>query len=285
MITKLFKKSILAAVTIIILVFGTLLAAQEYKDITIATEGAYAPFNFKDAGGNLVGFEVDLAADLCKRMAIKCTLVEQAWDGMIPSLIAGKYDVIMAGMTIKAKREKVISFSRNYVGTPSTFIVLKTSSLANFDTELDIMILDKVSADEEATLKKMRKAFAGKTIGVQISTTQEDFINEMMPKIKVKSYGKIDNMLLDIISGRVDIGLTSVTFLTPLMKKPEGEKIKMIGPSLTKGPFGRGAGAGIRKEDKQLRNMFSKAINETIADGSLRKLAIKWFEFDTSPAE
>ncbi|MBW1697810.1 MAG: transporter substrate-binding domain-containing protein [Deltaproteobacteria bacterium] len=282
---KLFKLSFLAIIMLIVITFALPVAAKDYRHIKIATEGAYAPYNFKDAGGNLVGFEIDLAADLCKRMGIKCSIVEQAWDGIIPSLVAGKYDAIMAGMSIKAKREKVISFSRYYCATPILFTVLKSSPLADFKTKLKALTLDDVSAEEQATLDQMRKAFKGKTVGVQVSTTHEDFMIKMMPDIEIKSYDKMDNMILDLLAGRIDIGLTSLTFLSPLMKKPEGKNLRLIGPVMTKGPFGRGVGVGVRKEDTKLRDMFSKAIDEAIADGTLSRLAIKWFGFDNSAKE
>jgi octopine/nopaline transport system substrate-binding protein len=150
MIMKLSVKLILALTMILALALAGPAAAKDYKDIKIATEGAYAPYNFKDAGGNLVGFEIDLAKDLCKRMKINCTIVEQAWDGIIPSLTAGKYDVIMAGMSIKPKREKIISFSRAYAFTPILFTVLDTSPLASFKTKTqrhDLWTI--VNADEK----------------------------------------------------------------------------------------------------------------------------------------
>lgn len=282
---KLSGKLILVTMIIAALAMAGPVAAKDYKNIKIATEGAYAPYNFKDAGGNLVGFEIDLAKDLCKRMGISCTIVEQAWDGIIPSLVAGKYDAIMAGMSIKAKREKIISFSRYYVATPILFTVLKTSPLAGFQTSLRSMTLDDVNAEEQAVLDKMREAFKGKKIGVQVSTTHEDFMIKMMPKIEIASYDKMDNMILDLFAGRIEIGLTSLSFLTPLLKKPEGEKLQLIGPRMTKGPFGRGVAVGIRKEDSKLKEMFSKAIDETIADGSLSKLAVQWFSHDISAPE
>ena len=80
------------------LAFSAQAMAQDYTKITIATEGAYKPWNFKDAAGNLVGFEIDLANDLCARMNVDCTIVEQAWESIIPSLETKKFDAIMAGM-------------------------------------------------------------------------------------------------------------------------------------------------------------------------------------------
>lgn len=277
-----YGKLLLVMAMIAVFALAGPVAAKDYKSIKIATEGAYAPYNFKDAGGNLVGFEVDLAADLCKRMGIKCTIVEQAWDGIIPSLVAGKYDAIMAGMSIKPKREKVISFSNAYVYTPILFTVMADSPLAGFKTDLKNMTLDDVNTQEQAVLDKMKAAFKGKKVGVQVSTTHEDFMIKMMPEMPIASYDKMDNMILDLIAGRIDVGLTSLSFLKPLMEKPKGKDLRLIGPKMTKGPFGRGVAVGIRKEDSKLKDMFNKAIDEKIADDSLRKLAIKWFGFDNA---
>ena len=126
------KFTIFAAVAVAMLAAPAM--AKDYSSIKIATEGAYKPWNFKDASGKLVGFELDLVEDLCKRMAIKCEVVEQAWDGIIPSLMAGKYDAIVAGMSITEKRKQKIMFSRAYVATPGVFVVAKSSKSAGFKT-------------------------------------------------------------------------------------------------------------------------------------------------------
>lgn len=251
--------------------------------IKIATEGAYKPYNYKDAAGNLVGFEVDLAAELCKRMKIKCEIVEQAWDGIIPSLVAKKYDAIMAGMSIKAKREKVISFSRHYAATPIRFAVPKGSDLAGYQSKLENVSLGEVSGDEKAALDDLMGALKGKTVGVQASTTHEDFMNEFMPEIDLKSYDTMDNMILDLRAGRIDAGYTAVTFLKPIID--ESGDVVSIGPNMTGGPLGRGVAVGIRQEDSALRDKFTAAINSMIADGSLSKMAVQWFGFDASASE
>lgn len=251
--------------------------------IKIATEGAYKPYNYKDAAGNLVGFEVDLAAELCKRMKIECEIVEQAWDGIIPSLVAKKYDAIMAGMSIKAKREKVISFSRHYAATPIRFAVPKGSDLAGYQSKLENVSLGEVSADEKAALDDLMGALKGKTVGVQASTTHEDFMNEFMPDIDLKSYDTMDNMILDLRAGRIDAGYTAVTFLKPIID--ESGDVVSIGPNMTGGPLGRGVAVGIRQEDSALRDKFTAAINSMIADGSLSKMAVQWFGFDASASE
>lgn len=252
--------------------------------VRIATEGAYAPWNFTDSAGKLAGFEVDLAADLCKRMEVECEVVQQAWEGIIPALQAGKYDVIMAGMSITEKRQEVISFSRAYAQTPGIFVVTSSSPSAEFKTELERLGLDEVDADEQKALDAIVAEFEGKTVGVQISTTHENFLREYLgDNVDIKTYDTQENLDLDLQAGRVDAALASMSYWVPLLASDKGKDMVMVGPGMTGGPFGHGVGAGIRKDDESLVDMFSKAIDEAVADGTLKKLAVQWFGFDASP--
>ncbi len=265
------------------LAFSAQAMAQDYTKITIATEGAYAPWNFKDAAGNLVGFELDLAKDLCARMKLECTIVEQAWDGIIPSLQAKKYDVIMAGMSITAKRKETITFSRDYAATPASFVVTKDSPLAGFTTKATFLTLDDKDADEQAAIDAIIKTFKGKTVGVQTSTTHENFLKEYLANdVDIRSYDTQENLDLDLQAGRVDAALASMSYWVPLLASDKGTDMKMVGPGMTGGPFGAGVGAGIRKEDQKLADMFTAAINSAIADGTVKKMAEQWFGFDAS---
>ncbi len=251
--------------------------------VRIATEGAYAPWNFTDSAGKLVGFEVDLAADLCKRMEVECEVVQQAWEGIIPALQAGKYDVIMAGMSITAKRMEVIDFSRSYAQTPAVFVVTKSSRSAGFKVGVERITLEDVDAGEKTALAAIVKEFKGKTVGVQISTTHENFLREYLGKdVTIKTYDTQENLDLDLQAGRVDAALASASYWVPLLGSDKGKDMVMVGPGMTGGPFGNGVGAGIRKDDKSLTMMFDKAINAAIADGTAKKLAVQWFGFDAS---
>ena len=116
--------------------------AKDWTSVRIATEGAYPPWNSTNSAGQLIGFEVDLANDLCQRMQVECEVVAQNWDGIIPALTAGKYDAIMAGMSITDERMQVISFTDSYAVEPSYFAVLKDSDLASYKTKLDQANLD-----------------------------------------------------------------------------------------------------------------------------------------------
>ncbi len=257
--------------------YGSAFAAT----VKIATEGAYAPYNFKDAAGNLVGFEVDLAKMLCEKAKLKCEIVEQPWDGIIPSLVAKKYDAIMAGMSITAERQKTISFSRSYSTEPLRFAVLKSNSLAKMDVASKYLSLPKLDSGEKKSIMEIKKAMQGKVVGVQTSTTHEAFMKKYLPEIALKSYDTMDNMLLDLEAKRIDAGFTAISSIKPAMEK--NNTIMEVGPSVTGGILGQGVGVGLRKEDTDLRNKFSSAIESMMKDGSLQKLSVKWFGFDTAP--
>lgn len=281
---KNFKVSLLMAV---IVVFTFAVAeAKGWQEITIATEGAFAPWNLTNSSGKLDGFEIELAADLCNRMSVKCTVVPQAWDGIIPALQAGKYDAIMAGMSMTDKRKKVVAFSRYYAATPSLFIVLKDSPSANFSTPMDRITLDDISSDEQAALDAVGKEFKGKVIGVQNATIQEKFLQQYLgAAVEIRGYDTQENLELDLQAGRIDAALGAMSYWVSRVNSEKGQDMKMVGPGMTKGPFGEGVGVAVRQKDKDLAEMFSKAIDAAISDGTLSKLAIKWFTFDASAKE
>jgi len=260
--------------------------AQDYKKITIATEGAYAPYNFTNSSGELDGFEIELAADLCKRMGVEYKMVPQAWDGIVPSLQSGKYDAIMAGMTITEKRKKAVAFSRYYAATPNIFVVTKDNKNAGFKTAVEAISLDSVNVDEQKAMDAIAEAFKGETIGVQAATIQEKFLQQYLKKsVTIRTYDTIENLELDLQSGRIDACLGSMSYWAEEVRTEKGKDMRIVGPTMSKGPFGAGVAVAVRQADTALADMFSKAINEAIADGTLSKLAIKWFTFDASAQE
>src|SRR5215208_1375170 len=139
---------------------------KKWETVKIATEGAYAPWNFTGAGGKLEGFEIDLANDLCSRMKVKCEIIAQDWDGIIPALQAKKYDAIMAGMSVTDERKKVIEFSRAYANAPNTFVVAANSPLANLPNTGQTV--DLASSGSEKAMEALKTALKGKTLGVQV---------------------------------------------------------------------------------------------------------------------
>ena len=120
--------------------------AKDWTKVVIATEGAYMPYNGHSPDGKLIGFEIDLGNNLCARLKITCEWVAQDWDGIIPGLNAGKYDAIMDGMSITAKRQEVIDFTRNYTHSPTVFAVPKDGPLANLpDNGVRVSLDDKAA--------------------------------------------------------------------------------------------------------------------------------------------
>lgn len=257
--------------------------AKDWTSVRIATEGAYPPWNSTDSSGQLIGFEVDLANDLCHRMQVECEIVAQDWEGIIPALTAGKYDVIMAGMSITDERMEVISFTDRYASEPAYFAVLKDGDLASYRGDLDLANLDEVSGEEQAAIDDLKSLLDGKTVGVQVATTHANFLDEYLgDAVEIRSYDTQENLDLDLQAGRVDGALASASYWLPLMETEKGADFALIGPGLDGGPFGKGVGAGVRKEDADLVEMFNKAIAEAAADGTINRLAQQWFGYDVT---
>ena len=273
---NIFKKTILTVLASL-LVIGNVYADK----IKIGTEGAYPPWNSKDAAGNLIGFEVELANELCKIMRHDCTIVEQDWDGMIPALVSRKFDAIMAGMSITDERKKTINFSQGYADEVASLAVMKGSKMAGLKT-LSAINLSSISTEEQETLDVLVKAFKGKTIGVQTATIHQNFLDSgMMGKIKVRTYKTQDEVNLDLAAGRIDAALAAAVAFTDYAEK-SGKEVVLTGPTFAGGAFGNGVGVGIRKGDSELINDFNAAIDKARDDGIISRLAIKHFGFDAS---
>ena len=264
-----------------ILISSFLTISSIADQIKIGTEGAYPPWNSKDSAGNLIGFEVELANELCKIMKHDCTIVEQDWDGMIPALVSRKFDAIMAGMSITGERMKTINFSQGYADEVASLAVMKGSKNEGLKTMSAINLSD-VSADEQATLNVLTKAFKGKTIGVQTATIHQNFLESgLMGNVKIRTYKTQDEVNLDLSAGRIDAALAAAVAFTDYAEK-SGKAVVLTGPTFAGGDFGNGVGVGIRKGDSKLLNDFNAAIDKARDDGIISKLAIKHFGFDAS---
>ena len=277
---------ILLLVSMIPLILVSQVIAGDWDKIKIATEGDYPPWNHKDASGNLVGFEIELAKELCTRMNAICEIIPQKWRGIIKGLNAGKYDAIMAAMSITEDRKKLVTFSRNYAGTPNVFVVRKDHPLANFRSDLKQLTLDDISPAEQAALDAIFKAFKGKIIGVQVATTHAKFADQYMgDRAEIRIYDFQHTIDLDLYQGRLDAVIGDFAYWLPLIKSEQGKDHKIIGPHMTGGPFGEGVGVAVRKKDQDLADMFSRAIEEAINDGTIKKLAVQWVGYDASAQE
>ena len=285
---NIFKKTILTVLASL-LVIGNVYADK----IKIGTEGAYPPWNSKDASGNLIGFEVELAQELCAIMKAECTIVEQDWDGMIPALLMRKFDAIMAGMSITAERQKTITFSQGYADEVASLAVMKGSSLEGMDTPEGVNLTLGGSSVKKA-LKTITGALAGKTVCTQTGTIHQNFLESGdVGSVNVRTYKTQDEVNLDLASGRCDVALAAkASFID--FAEASGKPVVTVGPNLAGGAFGGGVGVGLRKDDQfdkessygkrdaQLLKDFNKAIDKARKKGIISKLAIKHFGFDAS---
>lgn len=227
--------------------------AKEWKNIRVAIEGAFPPFNFVGADNQIGGFDVDIAKALCENMKAECTFTVQDWDGLIPALQASKFDTIISSMSITDERKKVVDFSRPYYQSPSSFVAPKTAGIKDTSPE----------------------GLKGKTIGAQSSTVQATELEEKYKDSEIKLYPTQDEVNLDLVSGRIDLLFVDKLPGLDWLKSKDGANYEFVGTDLPTD----GVGAAVRKEDSDLRDQLSAAIEAIKADGTYDKINAKYFPF------
>ena len=282
--SKLWKSAALGALLAAALGLAPAAFAKEWKTVVIGMEGAYPPWNQTDSSGKIVGFEVDLANDLCKRVGVECKIIAQDWDGMIPGLKAGKFDVIMDGMSITEDRQKEIDFSKPYAAPPAAFMAAKDSDVAKALGPGKVVNTTKDKAGTDAAVKAVQAALKGKTIGVQSSTTHANFAGKYLKDVAtVKEYKTTDERDLDLKNGRIDIGLDDYPTVAATLDSPDAKDLAIVGPEFIGDVFGVGEAMGIRKSDADLTAKFNDALDAAFKDGSVKKYSLQWFKIDTTP--
>ena len=277
-------KALIGAVLGAATILAVPVQAKEWKSVTIALEGSYAPWNLTLPGGKLGGFEPELVANLCARIQLQCNLVAQDWDGMIPGLQAGKFDVLMDAISITPDREKIIAFSRPYAATPATFAVTDTKVLPKAGPTSAVLKLTGDPKTDQPTVDALRKELKGKTIGIQSGTVYTKFINDGFKDVAtIRVYKTSPERDLDLANGRIDASFDDVTYYAGNIDKKETASIVMAGPKIGGPIWGPGEGLAFRKQDADLRAKFDTAIAAALADGTVKKLSEKWFKTDVTP--
>jgi octopine/nopaline transport system substrate-binding protein len=264
--------------------FAAPVQAKEWKSVTIALEGGYAPWNLTLPGGKLGGFEPELVANLCERIKLQCNLVTQDFDGMIPGLQAGKFDVLMDAISITPEREKIIAFSRPYASTPATFAVTDAKVLPKAAPTAGVVKLSGDPKTDQPTVDALRKQLKGKAIGIQAGTVYTRFINEGFKDVaSIRVYKTSSERDLDLINGRIDASFDDVTYYAATIDKKDNASVAMAGPKIGGPIWGPGEGLAFRKQDTDLKAQFDTAISAALADGTVKKLSTKWFKTDVTP--
>jgi polar amino acid transport system substrate-binding protein len=210
--------------------------------VRLGTEGAYPPYNFINDAGEVDGFERELGDELCARAELTCEWVTNEWDSIIPNLVSGNYDVIIAGMSITDERDEVIDFTTNYTQPdPSAYLALDGA-----DVDFD----GGVIAAQAGTIQAAQIASSGATL-VEFATP--------------------DETIAAVRSGEADAVLADKAYLAPIAE--ENADVAIVGDDVL---LGGGIGMGIRESDNDLRDTFTAAIESMKEDGSLNALIEKW---------
>lgn len=232
------KKLVLS--TLAVALAGGMAMAQD-KTIRLGTEGAYAPWNFVNDAGEIDGFERELGDELCTRAELTCEWVKNDWDSIIPNLVGGNYDVIIAGMSITDERDEVIDFTQNY--TPPD-----PSAYAAMSEDIDV---------------------SGGVIAAQTGTIQAGYIAESGATLV--EFATPEETIAAVKNGEADAVLADKSFLAPIVA--EDADMMFVGEDV---PLGGGVGMGVRESDTELKETFNTAIQSMKDDGSLNELIKKW---------
>ena len=234
---------------------GLLAQIKARGTLRVALEGTYPPFDYQEANGNLVGFEVDLADALTKRLGVKPEFVPTKWDGILAGLDSGRYDVIMNQVTITPERLKKYDFSQPYTISGTQIIVRKS---------------------EEKTIAKPAD-LAGKAVGVGLWTNYEQWLRANVPQATVKTYDDDPTKYADLRAGRIDAVLNDRLVVGYMIAHSDGQ-IVAAGEPFAK----QDQGIALRKGNPDLLDALNKGLDDLHKDGTFKQISVKWFGTDVS---
>ena len=233
-------------------------AAYAQQNLRIGIEGEYPPFNQIDQNGNLVGFDVDISRALCEQMKVQCKFVIQAWNGIIPALLANKSDLIISSLAITDKRKESLAFSNPYYLENAIFVAAKSRPL-------------------QITVEGLK----GKVIGVQGATTYEKMLKDKFPGVIVRSYTAVSDHNLDLVSGRIDAVLGSNLVMGNWLASADAKNFEIKGvPFRDIKYMGQGAGIAARKTDAVLIGKVNAALEAIHKSGQFDAISKKYFKVD-----
>lgn len=228
------------------------------ENLRYGLESQYPPFESRNAQGELEGFDIELGKAICQAGNFTCSWVESSFDALIPALQAKKFDAINSAMNITEARAKSIGFTRPIYRIPSMLV-----------------------AKEGEKLAPTAEALKGKNIGVLQGSIQETYAKQHWETqgVTVTSYQDQNQVYNDMVAGRLDGTLVmSAAGQSGFLEKPQGKGFAFVGKPVEDDKIlGTGIGFGLRKDDAQLKQKLDAAIEKVQNDGTVSKLAKKFF--------
>ena len=244
----------LMATAAVLTVMASMASAQTVR-VGIAAE-PYPPFASPDAAGNWVGWEVEIIDAVCAAAELECELTPTAWDGIIPALVSGRIDTIMASMSITEDRLQTIDFSDRYYNTPT-------------------VIVGQRSMEMDAT----PEGLAGMVIGVQVSTIHQTYAQTYFEGAsELRTYQTQDEANQDLAAGRIDATQADSLAMDAFLATEAGACCEVKGTVFNDTAIlGLGVGAGVRKGDDALREAINRGIAAIIANGTYDEITARYF--------
>lgn len=237
------------------------------ETLTIGTSADFPPWEYVDSTGHIIGFDRDIGDEICERIGAECTWINQNYDGLLPALAIGKFDLVIAGISINEEREKQVDFSMAYADAPVNFVVPSNIKLDPITNKTELL-----------------EFLSEKSIGVQAGTTHELVVVKHIPTANIRVYDRPEQILADINAGRIDVGFTERSVWDDLLANSP-DSIQFVGPLLTGADFtelGRGQGIVLSKGRDKLKSRIDKAIAQMLTDGTLTRYSNDSFGYDLS---
>ncbi len=256
-------KTVLTAIAALA-VLGAIQSASA-ETLRVGMECTYAPFNFKNADGKLDGYDVDVAKGVAGIIGADLEFVCQKWSGMIPALLANKFDLVVASMSITDKRLEKMDFSQPYRISVGRLVGKKNAGLNLFDD----------------AGKPIAANFAGVKVGLERASTYASWFEAVLPDADVALYDTNESLYLDLVNGRTDIIMTNpMKAYLKFLSKDDGAGFEFVSPQVDERKFfGIGVGIGLRKGNEALKVRLNGALKTLTEDGSLEKYSRKYFPF------
>ncbi|ANF59556.1 hypothetical protein A5892_07890 [Halotalea alkalilenta] len=240
---------------------AALLSARALAEppLKIAVDVPYAPFQLQHADGSFDGFEVELVNAICTEMQRRCEWVKQPWDGIIPGLLSRKYDIIASALSVTEERARQVRFAEAYYVVPSSWV-------APADRMLD-----------------PNDDLSGRTIGVQRSTIQDDYVTRTHPQADIRRYPDASALAADMSAGRLDLAFITTPLAQEVFVDQGG--YRLVGEPIREPReiFGDGIAAAFRPRDEALVERFDRALHQVVANGTYEELMERYFDYDVRP--